>query len=49
MSLEFPDKYPHEPPKVKFTSPCFHPNVDDKGNICLDTLKVSSLSESAVH
>ncbi|XP_065064982.1 probable ubiquitin-conjugating enzyme E2 C [Rhopilema esculentum] len=39
LSLEFTDKYPCEAPRVKFTSPCFHPNVDDKGNICLDILK----------
>ena len=24
---------------VRFTSPCFHPNVDKHGNICLDILK----------
>lgn len=24
---------------MKFISPCFHPNVDDKGFICLDILK----------
>lgn len=25
---------------VRFTTPCFHPNVDQHGNICLDILKV---------
>lgn len=24
---------------LQFTSPCFHPNVDLSGNICLDILK----------
>jgi ubiquitin-conjugating enzyme E2 C len=24
---------------VKFVTPCFHPNVDEHGNICLDILK----------
>lgn len=23
----------------QFTSPCYHPNVDTSGNICLDILK----------
>ena len=26
-------------PTVKFETPCFHPNVDQHGNICLDILK----------
>ena len=26
-------------PLVKFVTPCFHPNVDEHGNICLDILK----------
>uniref|UniRef100_A0A8C6SKG5 Ubiquitin-conjugating enzyme E2 C n=1 Tax=Neogobius melanostomus TaxID=47308 RepID=A0A8C6SKG5_9GOBI len=39
LSLEFPDGYPYHPPRVKFLTPCFHPNVDDKGFICLDILK----------
>ena len=25
--------------QVKFETPCFHPNVDTHGNICLDILK----------
>lgn len=39
ISLHFPDSYPYVPPKVKFTSPMWHPNVDMSGNICLDILK----------
>ncbi|KAL7647009.1 UNVERIFIED_CONTAM: hypothetical protein RMT77_002266 [Armadillidium vulgare] len=39
LSLEFPSSYPYSAPTVKFTTPCFHPNVDFKGNICLDILK----------
>lgn len=31
--------YPFSAPTVKFVSPCFHPNVDQHGNICLDILK----------
>jgi len=39
LSLDFPSGYPYTAPTVKFTSACFHPNVDTAGNICLDILK----------
>ncbi|XP_061641537.1 ubiquitin-conjugating enzyme E2 C isoform X1 [Phyllopteryx taeniolatus] len=39
LSLEFPAGYPYRAPRVRFLSPCFHPNVDDNGFICLDILK----------
>lgn len=39
LSLAFPSDYPYMAPTVKFETPCFHPNVDTNGNICLDILK----------
>ena len=39
LSLKFPADYPFKAPTVKFETPCFHPNVDTQGNICLDILK----------
>eukprot|EP00315_Gephyrocapsa_oceanica_P009908 CAMPEP_0185286934 /NCGR_PEP_ID=MMETSP1363-20130426/2537_1 /TAXON_ID=38817 /ORGANISM="Gephyrocapsa oceanica, Strain RCC1303" /LENGTH=232 /DNA_ID=CAMNT_0027882753 /DNA_START=77 /DNA_END=774 /DNA_ORIENTATION=- len=40
LSLKFPTGYPYEAPAVTFNPPsCFHPNVDQYGNICLDILK----------
>ncbi|KAH0469037.1 hypothetical protein IEQ34_002269 [Dendrobium chrysotoxum] len=39
LSLSFSTDYPFKPPKVKFENPCFHPNVDLSGNICLDILQ----------
>ena len=39
LRLEFPAGYPINAPTVRFTTPCFHPNVDAHGNICLDILK----------
>ncbi|KAF6160187.1 hypothetical protein GIB67_016623 [Kingdonia uniflora] len=39
LSLSFPTDYPFKPPKVKFETACFHPNVDAFGNICLDILQ----------
>jgi len=39
IAMKFPPNYPYSPPAIKFDTPCYHPNVDDKGNICLDILK----------
>ncbi|GAA0143003.1 ubiquitin-protein ligase [Lithospermum erythrorhizon] len=39
LSLGFAADYPFKPPKVKFETTCFHPNVDVYGNICLDILQ----------
>lgn len=39
LLLEFPSSYPFQALTVKFITPCFHPNVDSHGNICLDILK----------
>lgn len=32
LIINIPDKYPFEPPQVKFVTPVYHPNID-KGNI----------------
>eukprot|EP00697_Spironema_sp_BW2_P005142 gnl/Spiro4/16932_TR9131_c0_g1_i1.p2 gnl/Spiro4/16932_TR9131_c0_g1~~gnl/Spiro4/16932_TR9131_c0_g1_i1.p2 ORF type:complete len:161 (+),score=32.83 gnl/Spiro4/16932_TR9131_c0_g1_i1:31-483(+) len=39
LTLKFPADYPYAAPKVCFQTPCFHPNVDHHGNICLDILQ----------
>ena len=39
LTLEFPANYPMAAPTVRFDTACFHPNVDQHGNICLDILK----------
>ncbi|KAJ1916310.1 Ubiquitin-conjugating enzyme E2 11 [Tieghemiomyces parasiticus] len=39
LSLRFPTDYPYSAPTIRFESPCYHPNVDTAGNICLDILK----------
>lgn len=39
MELTFPVNYPFTPPKFKFLTPIYHPNIDDQGAICLSLLK----------
>ncbi|KAJ3136363.1 Ubiquitin-conjugating enzyme E2 4 [Irineochytrium annulatum] len=37
--LELSTDYPFKPPKVKFGTKIYHPNVDDDGSICIGVLK----------
>jgi ubiquitin-conjugating enzyme E2 T len=55
LDIQLPEKYPFEPPLVRFVTPVYHPNIDQAGRICLDLLNMPpkgawkpSLSLSAV-
>ncbi len=36
--MEFPEDYPAAPPKCKFLTPLFHPNIYPSGTVCLSIL-----------
>lgn len=39
LELYLTDSYPIDPPKVRFLTHVYHPNIDKLGRICLDVLK----------
>ncbi|KXS10119.1 ubiquitin-conjugating enzyme [Gonapodya prolifera JEL478] len=39
LDIEFTSDYPFKPPKIKFATKIYHPNIDDDGSLCVGILK----------
>ncbi|VDP02389.1 unnamed protein product [Soboliphyme baturini] len=35
IQIDFPAEYPFKPPKLYFLTKIYHPNIDEKGQVCL--------------
>eukprot|EP01114_Cavostelium_apophysatum_P014504 TRINITY_DN3783_c0_g1_i1.p1 TRINITY_DN3783_c0_g1~~TRINITY_DN3783_c0_g1_i1.p1 ORF type:complete len:151 (+),score=43.52 TRINITY_DN3783_c0_g1_i1:110-562(+) len=44
LDIEIPADYPFKPPKVKFATKIYHPNVKSDGNFCTDILTTEGWS-----
>ncbi|CAL9703092.1 unnamed protein product [Knipowitschia caucasica] len=40
LEIKIPERYPFEPPNIRFITPIYHPNIDNCGRICHDALKL---------
>lgn len=42
IEIVFPAEYPFKPPKVTFRTRIYHPNIDEKGQVCLPIISAEN-------
>nr|XP_033809517.1 ubiquitin-conjugating enzyme E2 L3 isoform X1 [Geotrypetes seraphini] len=42
IEINFPAEYPFKPPKVTFKTKIYHPNIDEKGQVCLPVISAEN-------
>uniref|UniRef100_A0A8D0HH19 E2 ubiquitin-conjugating enzyme n=1 Tax=Sphenodon punctatus TaxID=8508 RepID=A0A8D0HH19_SPHPU len=42
IEISFPAEYPFKPPKITFKTKIYHPNVDEKGQVCLPIISAEN-------
>ncbi|XP_069135965.1 ubiquitin-conjugating enzyme E2 L3-like [Argopecten irradians] len=42
IEIVFPAEYPFKPPKITFKTKIYHPNVDEKGQVCLPIISADN-------
>ncbi|GFR71333.1 ubiquitin-conjugating enzyme [Elysia marginata] len=42
IEISFPAEYPFKPPKVLFKTKIYHPNIDEKGQVCLPIINAEN-------
>ncbi|KAK9497566.1 hypothetical protein O3M35_004265 [Rhynocoris fuscipes] len=42
IEITFPAEYPFKPPKITFKTKIYHPNVDEKGQVCLPIISAEN-------
>ena len=39
LTIDMEEDYPQKPPKIRFKTRMYHPNINNNGTVCLDMLK----------
>lgn len=42
IEINFPAEYPFKPPKISFKTKIYHPNIDEKGQVCLPIISAEN-------
>ncbi|XP_028319316.1 ubiquitin-conjugating enzyme E2 L3-like [Gouania willdenowi] len=42
IDINYPTEYPFKPPKITFKTKIYHPNIDEKGQVCLPVISVEN-------